>query len=156
MFLNKTEFSVYFRKNDLLPIKFQSHCPVLDYSLHEKGEFIEIKTMVEHCGKKIRAAHKSLNFLHDNFVQIEEPQEIIASGGYFEGKKCVLTGTLSSLSIKQAEELIEAQGGTTYSSVTGATNIVIVGEDAGSKYDKAKKLGIQIMYESEFLEKINN
>jgi len=72
LFLNKNEFSVYFRKNDLLPIKFQANCPVVDYSLHEKGEFIEIKTMVEHCGKKIRAAHKSLNFLHDNFVQIED------------------------------------------------------------------------------------
>lgn len=94
--------------------------------------------------------------LVNNFVQIEEQKETIVSGGYFEGKKCVLTGTLSSLSRKQAEELIEAQGGSTSSSVTGATNIVIVGEDAGSKLDKAKKLGIQIMYEAEFMKLINN
>ena len=97
-----------------------------------------------------------LNELISEFVQIEESKEIVSSGGYFEGKKCVLTGTLSTLSRKQAEELIESQGGTTSSSVTGATNIVIVGADAGSKLDKAKKLGIQIMYETEFLEKINN
>ena len=94
--------------------------------------------------------------LVNNFVQIEEQKETIVSSGYFEGKKCVLTGTLSSLSRKQAEELIEAQGGSTSSSVTGATNIVIVGEDAGSKLDKAKKLGIQIMYEAEFMKLINN
>ena len=94
--------------------------------------------------------------LINNFVQIEEPKEIVSSGGYFEGKKCVLTGTLSSFSRKEAEELIEAQGGSTSSSVTGATNIVIVGEDAGSKLDKAKKLGIQIMYETEFVKRIKS
>ncbi len=97
-----------------------------------------------------------INELINNFVEIEQPKETATTGGYFEGKKCVLTGTLSSFSRKEAEELIEAQGGITSSSVTSATNIVIVGEDAGSKLDKAKKLGIQIMYESEFLEKIKN
>ncbi len=97
-----------------------------------------------------------INELINNFVEIEEQKEIYPSGGYFEGKKCVLTGTLTNFSRKQAEEFIEAQGGTTSSSVTGATNIVIVGEDAGSKFDKAKKLGIQIMYEAEFMKHINN
>jgi peptide/nickel transport system ATP-binding protein len=50
-----------------------------------------------------------------------------------------------------AEELIENQGGQTSSSVTGATDIVVAGESAGSKLDKAKKLGIYVMNEEEFL-----
>ena len=89
--------------------------------------------------------------LLENDVQIEKIEETIASGGYFAGKKVVLTGTLANFSRSKAEEIIEAQGGACSSSVTGATNIVLVGENAGSKLDKAKKLGIQIMFEDEFL-----
>ena len=89
--------------------------------------------------------------LLENDVQIEKIEETAFSGGYFAGKKVVLTGTLANFSRSKAEEIIEAQGGTCSSSVTGATNIVLVGENAGSKLDKAKKLGIQIMFEDEFL-----
>ena len=89
--------------------------------------------------------------LLSNNVKIESAQDSISANGYFAGKKVVLTGTLSNFSRSNAEELIEAQGGTTSSSVTSATNIVLVGENPGSKFDKAKKLGIQIMYEDEFL-----
>lgn len=89
--------------------------------------------------------------LLENDVQIEKIEETIASGGYFAGKKVVLTGTLANFSRSKAEEIIEAQGGACSSSVTGATNIVLVGENAGSKLEKAKKLGIQIMFEDEFL-----
>lgn len=89
--------------------------------------------------------------LLENDVQIEKIEETAFSGGYFAGKKVVLTGTLANFSRSKAEEIIEAQGGACSSSVTGATNIVLVGENAGSKLDKAKKLGIQIMFEDEFL-----
>ncbi len=85
------------------------------------------------------------------FLQIETEKQNVTTGGYFAGKKVVLTGTLSHFSRSDAEAIIEAQGGATSSSVTGATNIVLVGENAGSKLDKAKKLGIQIMLEDEFL-----
>ena len=86
-----------------------------------------------------------------NDIKIETEENKVASGGYFAGKKVVLTGTLANFSRSQAEKLIEEQGGACSSSVTGATNIVLVGENPGSKFDKAKKLGIQIMYEAEFL-----
>ena len=85
------------------------------------------------------------------FMQIEAEKQNVTTGGYFAGKKVVLTGTLSHFSRSEAEAIIESQGGATSSSVTGATNIVLVGENAGSKLDKAKKLGIQIMLEDEFL-----
>ncbi|MBR2391651.1 MAG: NAD-dependent DNA ligase LigA [Clostridia bacterium] len=89
--------------------------------------------------------------LLENDVRIEKIEETAFSGGYFAGKKVVLTGTLANFSRSKAEEIIEAQGGACSSSVTGATNIVLVGENPGSKLEKAKKLGIQIMFEDEFL-----
>ena len=96
-----------------------------------------------------------LQDLLSNFVKIEEESTTISAGGYFEGKKVVITGTLSSMGRSQAENLIEEQGGSTSSSVTSQTNILIVGENAGSKLEKAKKLGTQIMLEDEFLQVIN-
>ena len=86
-----------------------------------------------------------------NHISIEQATNQTTSSGYFAGKKVVLTGTLANFSRTKAEELIEAQGGSAMSSVTNATNIVLVGENPGSKLDKAKKLGIQIMFEDEFL-----
>ncbi len=93
--------------------------------------------------------------LLSNFVKIENEANTVSAGGFFEGKKVVITGTLSSMGRSQAEELIEAQGGSTSSSVTSQTNILVVGENAGSKLEKAKKLGTQIMLEDEFLKLIN-
>ena len=92
--------------------------------------------------------------LLSNYVSIKTEQLNTNIGGYFENKKVVLTGTLSSMGRADAERLIEQQGGATSSSVTSQTNIVVVGENAGSKLEKAKKLGIQIMYEDEFLSHI--
>ena len=73
---------------------------------------------------------------------------------YFTGKKCVLTGTLSSMGRNDAKKLIESFGGSLSESVSKKTDILILGENPGSKYDKAKALGIYIMEEAEFLEKI--
>ena len=73
---------------------------------------------------------------------------------YFTGKKCVLTGTLSSMGRNDAKKLIESFGGALSESVSKKTDILILGENPGSKYDKAKALGIYIMEEAEFLEKI--
>lgn len=67
----------------------------------------------------------------------------------------VLTGTLASMPRAKASELIENEGGTVQSSVTKATDLVIAGENAGSKLDKARKAGIEIMDESAFLSLIN-
>ena len=77
------------------------------------------------------------------------------SGGKLSGRHVVLTGTLASMPRAKASELIENEGGTVQSSVTKATNLVIAGENAGSKLDKARKAGIEIMDESAFLSLIN-
>lgn len=75
--------------------------------------------------------------------------------GVFSGEKVVLTGSLSSFTRSQASKLIEERGGETQSSVSKSTTIVLAGESAGSKLDKAKKLGIKIIDEEEFKRLIN-
>lgn len=73
---------------------------------------------------------------------------------YFTNKKCVLTGTLSSMGRTEAKKLIEGFGGSLTDSVSKKTDVLILGENPGSKYDKAKALGVYIMNEEEFLIKI--
>lgn len=70
---------------------------------------------------------------------------------YFTGKKVVLTGSLSHFERSEAKSIIERLGGKTVDSVSKKTDIVIVGENAGSKYDKALSLGIEIMSEDDFI-----
>ena len=74
----------------------------------------------------------------------------------FSDKTFVLTGSLESITRNEAKEKIESLGGKTTDSVTGKTNVVIVGSSPGSKYDKALKLGIEIWNEEEFLDKLNS
>jgi DNA ligase (NAD+) len=68
-----------------------------------------------------------------------------------EGQQFVLTGKLPTLSRDEAKQMIEAQGGRVTGSVTKKTNYVVVGEDAGSKLDKARELGIALLDEKGFL-----
>lgn len=68
----------------------------------------------------------------------------------FEGKIFVLTGSLSKYSRGKASEIIEKFGGKTSSSVSKKTDYVLAGDDAGSKLDKAQKLGVTVISEQEF------
>lgn len=71
---------------------------------------------------------------------------------FFTSKKIVLTGTLESMGRTEAKKVIESLGGSLGDAVSKNTDILILGENPGSKYDKAKALGIYIMEEKEFLE----
>ena len=73
---------------------------------------------------------------------------------YFTNKKVVLTGSLQTMTRDEAKAKIEEFGGTCVSSVSKNTNIVVYGENAGSKYDKAVQLGIELMTEEELLKKL--
>ena len=73
------------------------------------------------------------------------------ASGPFSGRTFVLTGTLPTLSREQATAKIEALGGKTSSSVSKKTDYVLAGTEAGSKLDKAQKLGVKIIDEDEFL-----
>ncbi len=71
--------------------------------------------------------------------------------GHLLGKTFVLTGALAKFTREDARRLIEEQGGKVASNVSSKTDFVIVGEEAGSKLDKAKKLGIKMLDENQFL-----
>ena len=62
----------------------------------------------------------------------------------FENKKFVITGSFDNYSREELKEIIESKGGTSSDSVSSKTNVVIAGENAGSKFDKAKELNIEI------------
>ena len=73
------------------------------------------------------------------------------AGTLFEGLTFVLTGTLPTLSRAQAQEMIRKNGGKATGSVSKKTSIVLAGESAGSKLDKARELGVTIIDEVQFL-----
>lgn len=83
------------------------------------------------------------------FISFEEVQKEVKSS-IFAGQFVVLTGTLSSFKRSDAQKIIEENGGECQSSVTSKTTLVIAGEAAGSKLEKAKKLGIKVIDEQEF------
>ena len=102
---------------------------------HNKKILGELKKV----GLKFSFANAKSTFVRENF---------------FKGKNFVLTGTLSAFTRQDAEEIITGFGGNVSSSVTKKTDYVLAGEKAGSKLDKAKDLGIKILDEIEFQEKI--
>lgn len=85
-----------------------------------------------------------------------KPLEKKEKAGSFIGKTFVLTGTLPTMSRKEASLLIEQNGGKTSSSVSKKTDYVLAGEDAGSKLTKAQSLGVTIISESDLLQMIEN
>ncbi|HVO28699.1 MAG TPA: NAD-dependent DNA ligase LigA [Candidatus Paceibacterota bacterium] len=93
---------------------------------------------------------KLLERLEKAGVEIEpEPQS--AAHGKLAGKTFVLTGGLATMTRDEAKDRIRAQGGDASESVTRKTDYLVAGTDPGSKYEKAKKLGVKIIDEKEFI-----
>lgn len=87
---------------------------------------------------------------------INQKRNTQQGSGELEGKSFLFTGTLSRFKRSEAEAMVEAKGGTLLGSVSSKLNYLVVGEDAGSKLEKAKKLGtVAILTEEEFLTLIN-
>ena len=80
-------------------------------------------------------------------------EEVVADEN-FNGKTFVLTGTLNQITRDKASEIIENKGGKVTSSVTKKTSVVVVGDNPGSKYDKAVSLNIEIWNEEKFMDLI--
>jgi len=84
-------------------------------------------------------------------IATEKPK---AQSSKLKGFTFVLTGTLKTMSREEAKERIRTLGGEILESVSKKTSFVVVGEEPGSKYGKAKQLGIKIINERKFLEMI--
>ena len=86
-------------------------------------------------------------------INTVEPQKAEVSS-VFKGLTVVVTGTLPTLSRNEAKELIQSAGGKVTDSVSKATSLLVVGADAGSKLDKARALGTEVIDEAELLRRI--
>ena len=80
--------------------------------------------------------------------------QAVAAGGAFEGMTVVITGTLEHFSRAEAEEAVRRAGGKAASSVSKKTALVVAGESAGSKLDKANALGVAVIDETEFMRRL--
>ncbi len=89
-----------------------------------------------------------------NIEFIQEEKSLSMSNSFLVGKSIVLTGTMERLTREDAKDLIRRSGGKISSSVSGKTDLLIVGKDPGSKFEKAKKAGVAILTENEFLGKV--
>ena len=115
-----------------------------------------------------RVAESIVNFLHQPSNQdllcrlkavdlqwsrnLGEPRD--AAPTFFAGKTIVLTGALSQMSRLEASERIKRLGGRVISSISQKTDFLIAGDSPGSKYDRANQLGVSILTEEEFLERL--
>jgi DNA ligase (NAD+) len=88
--------------------------------------------------------------LAERGVNMTEPRQATASGS-LRGTTAVITGTLPTLTRSEATDLIEGAGGRVTSSVSKATTFVVAGAEAGSKLEKARTLGVEVIDEAELL-----
>ncbi|TFI48110.1 NAD-dependent DNA ligase LigA, partial [Diaphorobacter sp. DS2] len=84
-----------------------------------------------------------------------KPVSAESSDSFFAGKTVVLTGKLEIMSRNEAKDKIEALGGKVSGSVSKKTDVVIAGEEAGSKLTKAQELGVEVWNEERLVEELN-
>ncbi len=96
------------------------------------------------------AGSKTIEELRGHGVKMTEKVKRVQEKPKLEGKTLVVSGTLSHYSREEIEELIHRLGGKATSSVSRKTDYVVAGENAGSKLDKARELGIRVLTEDEF------
>jgi DNA ligase (NAD+) len=94
-------------------------------------------------------ARSLVDRLRERGLTMDEPRT--TTGEAFKGFTVVITGSLPTLSREQAGALVEANGGRVSSSVSKKTSFVVVGDDAGSKLEKARQLGVETIDEAELL-----
>jgi DNA ligase (NAD+) len=113
------------------------------------GEVIAQSVVQWHGDSRNRKLVERLRAAGLNFnSQLYQPK---AKAGPLAGKTFVLTGTLPNLKREEAAARIEAAGGKVSGSVSKKTDYVVTGAEAGSKLDKAQKLGVKIIDEAELL-----
>ncbi len=103
---------------------------------------------------KSKEGDRAVSGLANAGVNMAQPKRNQAEGGVFDGMTVVVTGTLESMSRKDAQTLVKSLGGKVAGSVSKKTSLVVFGEAAGSKLQKAKELGVETMDEEQFRERV--
>jgi DNA ligase (NAD+) len=106
------------------------------------------KPEAQHVIERLKVAGVNMTYKGPKLMK---PEEIESP---FAGKTVVLTGTLEQLSRNEAKEKLEAMGAKVTGSVSKSTDLVIAGESAGSKLDKARELNIEVIDEAELLNRL--
>ncbi|MCG1010854.1 NAD-dependent DNA ligase LigA [Salinicoccus sp. ID82-1] len=142
------------KASELIAVEFGSMDAIMK---QPKERFIEIPEI----GEKIAASIVTYTE-HPDFIKLVEKLKAFgvnmtedvkeASSGQFDDMVFVLTGKLTELTRGEAKEMIENAGGKVTGSVSGKTDVVVAGEDAGSKLEKAESLGVTVWNEKEFIE----
>ena len=93
---------------------------------------------------------------HGLLATVEERKRTDFDDEWFAGRKFVITGTLQAMDRREAKLKIEERGGKVTGSVSANTDVVIVGESAGSKETRARALGVEIWEEEAFLDALGD
>ncbi|MDR3049490.1 MAG: NAD-dependent DNA ligase LigA [Elusimicrobiota bacterium] len=140
------------KSSELIAQKFKTMDALFSASF---DDFVQIDEVGEVLSQSLidffkeSETRRIINSLSAAGVNMTEP-DIEDAGKQFDGLTFVLTGELKSYTRTQAGQIIKSLGGKISSSVSKKTNFVLAGADAGSKLQKAKKLGVAIMDEEEF------
>jgi DNA ligase (NAD+) len=134
---------------------------LLDYTEWNEEQLLAL----EDIGPKVAGSIRQFFANKDNILVLKKLEELGVSlqntksaqsgGGSLDGQTFLFTGTLAKLKRSEAEEMVEQQGGKILSGVSSKLNYLVVGEDAGSKLEKAKKINtIKVLTEDEFIKMI--
>ncbi|HDF7685452.1 TPA: NAD-dependent DNA ligase LigA [Staphylococcus aureus] len=123
--------------------------------IHDIGDKVAQSVVTYLENEDIRALIQKLKYKHVNMIYKGIKTSDIEGHPEFSGKTIVLTGKLHQMTRNEASKWLTSQGAKVTSSVTKNTDVVIAGEDAGSKLTKAQSLGIEIWTEQQFVDKQN-
>ena len=138
----------------------------IDYLPDFKNKSLEDLQNLEDIGPKVAGSISKFFQVPDNITMLQKLEELglnlrssrntATQGGNLDGYTFLFTGTLTKLKRSEAEEMVEKNGGKLLSGVSSKLSYLIVGEDAGSKLEKAKKItSIKILSEQEFIQLMN-
>lgn len=135
---------------------------ILDFTKKTEEELLSLEDVGVKVAKSIHQFFQNEQNIHmleqlgKHGLQLRNEKKDVVAAGALTGQTFLFTGTLAKLKRSDAEAMAEAQGGVIVSGVSAKLNYLVVGEDAGSKLEKAKKINtVKIISEDEFLQLIS-
>lgn len=117
------------------------------FGSEKAGSVYENREMIADWAKRLREEY--------NFVPAPEEKAAVATDSKYSGKKIVVTGTFPTMKRGDVEAWLKAKGATISSGVSSATDLLVAGEKAGTKLDKAQAAGVDIMSGADFEKEVN-